>query len=372
MMKKLVVCTGVAAAALIVACSESARTPVSPSATPVARSASHGGAETLKVAPSAPMDPPDGQEISDTSFSLVVTNAEATYVEGVAFTYRFQVFDADNTLVDEADGVAQGAGGLTSHLVTASFDPGTYTWWARAEIGEDFGPWSDTSTFVIPEAVSDGYIHGNELYDPLTSCNPDGSVKTIGTVHGLVTCVPGVGAKLENQLSYISYQLDATLTQGEFSILATGLRTNTEGGKTKLFAMAEGYSDLVVNERRMTVEKRGDPPGVIAWRFISHEDQIDTVGAERVMREFNQKQTYFWKATWRNQFFKVRVREGGANGVIIYDFGKPYAGAYDPNPHVIYLGAPVGRSGVDGASVDGAIIRQVWVSNRPRPPFANQ
>ena len=45
---------------------------------------------------------------------------------------------------------------------------------------------------------------------------------------------------------------------------------------------------------------------------------------------------------------------------------------YEPNPHVIYLGAPVGRSGLDGASVDNMIIRQVWVSPRPRPSFANK
>jgi hypothetical protein len=53
--------------------------------------------------------------------------------------------------------------------------------------------------------------------------------------------------------------------------------------------------------------------------------------------------------------------------------GKGFQGrAYDPNPHVIYLGAPSGRSGPEGASVDGAVIRQVWVSSRPRPESANQ
>jgi len=53
--------------------------------------------------------------------------------------------------------------------------------------------------------------------------------------------------------------------------------------------------------------------------------------------------------------------------------GKNFKGrAYDPAPHVIYLGSPIGRSGEDGASVDRAIIRQVWVSGRPRPAFANR
>jgi len=67
------------------------------------------------------------------------------------------------------------------------------------------------------------------------------------------------------------------------------------------------------------------------------------------------------------------MKEGGMDGRIIYNLGKNFKGrAYDPNPHVIYIGSPVGRSGESGASVDGAIIRQVWVSGRARPAFANK
>jgi len=185
--------------------------------------------------------------------------------------------------------------------------------------------------------------------------------------------IPGVGAKLESQLAYISYELESTLFEGEFSILVTNLHTNTEGGKTKLMAMGEGYSDIVTNEYRMTVEKRGDPPGIVAWRFIARDDQIDTEGAEREYRSFDPAQTYLWRATWRSNWFNLEIKEGGANGVTIYDKGKQWHGrGYEPDPHVIYIGAPVGRSGVDGASVDGVIIRQVWVSGNERPAFANQ
>ncbi len=174
-------------------------------------------------------------------------------------------------------------------------------------------------------------------------------------------------------MSYISYQLPQTLLEGEFSILITDMPTNTEGDKTKLFAMAEGYGDIVTNDRRMTVEKRGDPAGVIAWRMITHNDQIETTGdAERVQVDFDQNQHYFWQATWRNNRFDLRINEGGVVGRTIYNFGKPFRGdPYDPNPHVIYIGAPVGRSGPAGASVDHVTIRQVWVSGRPRPGFAN-
>jgi hypothetical protein len=137
--------------------------------------------------------------------------------------------------------------------------------------------------------------------------------------------------------------------------------------------MSQGYDDIVTNDRRMTVEKRGDPPGTVAWRLITHDDQIDTEGAEREVVDFNENLHYLWEATWRNNFFNVLIREGGAHGPVIYDKGKPFEGdPYDPSPHVAYLGAPVGRSGPDGASVDGVIIRQVWISSRPRPDFANQ
>ena len=42
-------------------------------------------------------------------------------------------------------------------------------------------------------------------------------------------------------------------------------------------------------------------------------------------------------------------------------------GTYAPSPHYAYLGAPVGRSGAESASIGGTIYRNVWLSTRPRP-----
>jgi hypothetical protein len=59
---------------------------------------------------------------------------------------------------------------------------------------------------------------------------------------------------------------------------------------------------------------------------------------------------------------------GGLGGSVMYDYGMSAPrGIYDPNPHVAYLGAPVGRSGTEAASIPGTIYRNVWLSNRPRP-----
>jgi hypothetical protein len=338
-----------------------------------ATEASSAAGETLKATAPTPLSPISNARLAEGNYSptLAAGNSRGEYVQ-VAFTYRFQVFDAAGALVNESGAVSQGSGSTSYTLPIKLQVDKTYTWRARAEYAGEAGPWSTTATFLSPKEPEqpDGYIRGNELYDPLTNG------KTIGIVHGPCTFIPGLGVKLESQESYISYELQQTLLEGEFSIIVTGMPANTDGDKTKLFAMGQGYSDIVTNDRRMTVEKRGDPPGIIAWRFITHDDQVDTEGAERTYYNFQENLTYFWQATWRNNFFNVLIKEdavSGVNGKKIYEIGKHFdGGPYDPNPHVIYIGAPVGRSGSNGASVDHVIIRQVWVSGNPRPTYANK
>jgi hypothetical protein len=182
-----------------------------------------------------------------------------------------------------------------------------------------------------------------------------------------------VGAKLMDWYSYISYELPQTLTEGEYSLLITNMPANTKGDKQKVMAMAQGYDDIIENDRRMTIEKRGDPAGVVAWRFLTHHDRIETEGAERTFVNFQASQLYFFRTTWQNNFFKVKVQEGGTAGPVVYEAGKPWKGdPYDPKPHVIYVGSPIGRSGPSAASIENTIYRQIWVSPNPRPAFANQ
>jgi hypothetical protein len=351
------------ALAVAIACGNQSPAPVSPSSVDLAEiTDANPDGSTLKATAPTPQSPVNGQKPDGIQVALVVSGAEMKHAAGIPLSYRFEIQNMAGTKVYDS-GVVSG----TTHVVgsAAQLTPDDqYQWRARSEYQGLPGPWSSLARFVAP--ATRGYIQGNELYDPLVNG------QTMGTLHGPVTFIPGKGIKLESQMGYVSYQLPQTLTEGEFSILVTNLRTNTEGGKTKLFAMSEGYSDIVTNDRRMTVEKRGDPPGIVAWRFITHGDEIDTEGAEREARSFDPNQDYLWEASWRNNFFKVRIIQGGANGNVIYDKGKHFSGrAYDPDPHVLFLGAPIGRSGPDGASVDGVIIRQVWVSSRPRPGFAN-
>jgi hypothetical protein len=359
-MKKLVLFGAVAALSMAIACGDDKGNPASPSpagSTTGSNAAADGS--TLKVTAPTPVSPANGSTPEDFTPTLTVNAATAKFVEGSkSYTYRFELLQG-STVVQSA--ATAGRSWTPQNLQNKT----TYGWHARAEQGQYFGPWSETWTFTTPDQP-EGYIRGSEVYDPLFNG------KTIGAIHGPVTFIPGVGVKIEGPSSYIQYNLQQTLTGGEFSILVTNLRTNTEGDKTKMFAMSEGDSDITTNDRRFTVEKRGNPAGAVAWRVITSNDQIDTVGRERRVVEFNGNNTYFWQATWGGGRFNLLIKNGGAGGNTIYSFGKGYRGVYDPNPHRAYIGGPSGRAGADSGSVNDMIIRQVWISSRPRPSFANK
>lgn len=356
------VCTLAMAAA---ACNKKAATPSSPSAAEQVTGEANADGSTLKATVPTLQSPINGVRLTALQPVILVVGNSTTPYLSVPLSYRFELTNAAGAVVEDV--VVPGGAGSTSRQVTADLDSeAPYQWRCRPEYQGTAGPWTARASFVSPP--SEGYLKGAELYDPLMNG------KTIGTIVGPVTFIPGVGVRLEAFESRIVYELPEPLEDGELSALVTGVTTNTEGDKTKIFAMAQGYGDLTANPRRMTVEKRGDsPPGAIAWRFLpSGGDGVDTVGAERVVRQFDPNLVYFWEADWRDGFFRVRINEGGVTGRNIYDFGKGYSGFYRPEPHVVYLGGGPARGGPAGQTVPGMIIRQVWVSQRPRPDFANK
>jgi hypothetical protein len=357
MMKRqfvLFVACGVLATAL--ACGDKSSNPVSPSSPGGVTDGATADGSTLKVTAPTLVSPANGSTLADSNVPLTISASTGKFTNSGGLAYRFQVL-LNGQVVKEArlSSLQWPMPDLESNT--------TYSWRARAEQGALFGPWAAEWTFKTAEQP-DGYIRGGELYDPLI----DG--KTVGILHGPVTFIPGVGAKINNWAAYIEYHLQQTVAGGEFSMLITNLATNTEGGKTKIMAMSEGGADITTNDRRFTAEKRGrGPAGAIAWRMITSNDQIDTVGRQRVQRDFNPSKTYLWKATWGGGRFNLSIREGGKE---IYSFGKGYGGVYDPRPHYAYAGGPAGRAGTDSGSVNDMIIRQVWLSSRPRPGFANK
>jgi len=325
---------------------------------------------TLKASVPTPVSPLNGVKIDlGQTPTLVINNSTLAFVpsasSSIQLTYRFRIFNAAGaTIVNTV--IPSGSGTTTSYPVTAPLDgEQVYTWDVRAEYSGTFTAYSTRSTSRFEMPASTGFIKANEIYDPLING------KTVGITHGGVTWMGAQGIKLEDFTSYIHYELPQTLFEGEFSMIIGNIKSFMSGGKTKVFAMSKGFDDLITNEYRMTVEKRGG--GEIAWRFIARDDQIDTEGAEREYLEMDRAHEYLWRATWRANHLQVDIYDAPNNGRLIYSKGKNWKGrGYEPSPHIIFVGAPIGRSGADAATVPGMVVRQVYVGPNSRPATANQ
>ena len=357
----------VAATAAAVACSEDKPAPTAPAA--VAASVSAPALE----APAA-----DAQ-LDTLRPTLTVRNA--TSDQPGTRTYEFQIavspsFTAATTshiagfaATVGATAVAEGANGTTSWTPPEDLQPTTvFHWRARATQGTSTSPWSAVGTF---RSKLVGFNRAGELYDPLIHG------ETVGQIVGSATFIQGRGLQLNNGQSHVRYLLPQTITSGEFSMDVEGLRANGPGDKAKVFGMQEGLSDFITNRYRVDIQYRGTagvPPNAIQWRVIYGDaDDLDVRYEPDTAKRFasvfllNPSTTYHWKFTWGSEI-RLVARDGGVNGAAFYDFGMSSPrGAYAPNPHYAYLGAPVGRSGAEAASIAGTIYRNVWLSNRPRP-----
>lgn len=296
-------------------------------------------------------------------------------------TYEFQVSDSTtftSALTSNVTGFAatvgaanvpEGTGGTTSYTLTQDLQPTTVFYWrARAVQGSSNGPWSEAVKF---RSKLVGFMRAGELYDPLIHG------ETVGERIGATSFVPGKGLRIENGTSFVRYRLPQTITSGEFSMDVEGLRANAPGDKAKVFGMQEGQSDFITNDYRIDIQYRGTagfPPNAIQWRVIyGYADDLDyryePDTAKRMASVFllDAAETYHWKFVWGRQI-QLTMIQGGVGGSTLYDYGMPAPkGEYDPNPHIAYLGAPVGRSGTESASIAGTIYRNVWLANRPRP-----
>ncbi len=266
-------------------------------------------------------------------------------------------------------GVPEGANGKTSFTPDADLQPTTLFYWrARALQGSATSAWSETGVF---RSKLVGFLRASELYDPLIH------EETVGERVGSTTFIKGRGIQLNNGQSHVRYLLPQTISDGEFSMDVEGLRANAPGDKSKVFGMQEGQGDFITNRYRVDIQYRGTtgaPPNAITWRVLyGSADDLDVRYEPETAKRFasvfslSPSAVYHWKFTWGSSV-RLVVRDGGLRGSTLYDFGVPTPkGRYAPNPHYVYLGAPVGRSGSEAASIAGTIYRNVWVSNRPRP-----
>ena len=334
-------------AVFVAACGSS---PSEPSAPPTAPAG-----PTPTLTPPAPDNPDPDEQLTTLRPAFRVTNG--TSDQAGTRTYEFDVSDNSGftpTLFSKT-GVPEGAG-ATSFTLEEDLQPTTRFYWrARMRQGSTASAWSPTETFKTKLV---GFVRAGELYDPLIHG------ETVGVRLGPTSFVPDKGIRLETLDSRVMYQLPQSLSEGEFSLRATGLDNDSGGETTKLFSMQQGSSDITTNPYRATVEKRAN--GTVSFRLIAG-DGDSRADADRRIVQFNSSATYFWKFTWGNGTARLVITVDDERGPVLFDNAKGYGGTYLPNPHIAHLGAPPGRSGLVDASVPGAIIKDVWISNRPRP-----
>lgn len=108
-------------------------------------------AQTLKAGAPTQVSPTDAAVLTTHTPTLVVENAQGTYVNGV-FLHRFEVYDAGRMALEALGVVAQGSG-MTEFSVAPPLAYSTSYWWrVRAELDGTAGPWSPTRSFVTPAA----------------------------------------------------------------------------------------------------------------------------------------------------------------------------------------------------------------------------
>ena len=361
MHRKVLLYTAAGVLGLTLACSKSTPNPSSPSSATQAETDAAPDGSTLKAPTPAIVSPTGGGQIVD-PVTLTVSRVSGKY-QDVPLTYQFQVRSGSTVVYDS------GGSAGTSHVVpSGALNPDTdYTWRARATYQGAFGSWSSDGSFKSPVGA---YIRGNEIRDPLTIG------RTVGQRIG-PTQFTAEGLTLLGHESRVTYQLDQNLQAGEFSVMVRGFDEGSPGDKTKIISMQEGGGDITANDYRMTFEKRGrsyTTPGATTWRMIMG-DAVEHHGrifdGDRVGVEYSDERWYFWKITWGNRT-TAEVRADGPTGPVIYRSSRGTgAFVYRPVPHVIHLGAPVGRAGPGDASIPGAIYKNVWVGAGPRPNFPN-
>ena len=334
------------------------------SKTPVTPSGSGGGSVTL-TAPT-PDTPSDQQQLSTLRPTLTVRNATST--ESGTRTYDFQLATRTdfNSPAISATGVGEGGGGTTSYTPTQELAGTTRFYWrARAVQGTATSDWSTTRSFNSKVV---GYNRAGELYDPLTTG------ETIGTVVGAGTFVQGQGLRIENERSYVSYQLAQTLASGEISVEVQGLRPNGPTHKLKIFSMLDGTGDLIASRYQMAAHYRG---------VTGHPDNSITVkvvwGNQNIILEpdFNQRsasvvsldpsRVYLWRGIWTSNSYRLVVTTAGT---VIHDrtYTTPAgSGVYAPSPHFAYLGANSGFYNSDAGTWPGVTFKNLWVGSGPRP-----
>lgn len=351
---------GVAVLGTTIACGATT-TPTSPASTSVNSADAGASGETLKIGAPTPTSPIGGLQLQTTTVVLNFTAPTGTFA---TFTpsYELELKNAAGTVV------ANPTITTTSYTVTASLTlDSNHTWRVRAVYQGKVGPWSTTATFKTQVAA---FISGNTLYDPLAAGI------TVGSRVGSTTFVAGQGLRLNNSDAHVRYNMPTALTSGQFSMMILGADEGAPNSdKSKVFSMQEGSGDITSNDYRMTAELRGAsyvPAGAVTCRIIDGDatNEHNIHDCTRIPLVFDSSRWYFWSFTWGNGSARLTVQRDNEAGATLYSQGVGLVRTYNPQPHVLYLGAPVGRAGNQDATINGGpIYKNVFAGPTARPTF---
>lgn len=310
-----------------------------------------------------PETPVNDAQLDTVRPTLTVRNGSST--QSGAKTYEFQVSDRTDfttTLASQA-GIAEGGAGTTTFTPAADLPASTRLYW-RARISQAAlsSSWSASAQFRTKVGA---FNRAGELFDPLLNG------ATIGQRVGSTTDMGARGMRVDNNTSWIRYELASTLTSGEISVEVEGLQPNGAEDKSRIFSMMDGGNNLFNSKFLFNVQYRGqsgNPDNAISYKVLMGDSSLkyepDFNQRSAGVRMLNPNVTYLWTATWGTSF-RLTIREGGAAGPVIYDQTQSTPGTYNPMPQVVYLGA--NDAAQESGSYAGAIYRNLWVGNRPRP-----
>jgi hypothetical protein len=137
------------------------------------------GTTTLKVSAPGHQYPVSNQKPDRLPVVLQATPAVAQFGGTDTLFYRFQVFDAAGTLLEDSGTV----GGLNWGVTAALADSAPHRWRVRAESGPFVGPWSSMADFLAPNPRPCG---PPLRLDPLSiiTCHISEYERTYGGIHG--------------------------------------------------------------------------------------------------------------------------------------------------------------------------------------------
>jgi len=330
MLRNLVSVTGVTVLlGLTLACTSKSSTPLTPTTPGSATNSTASDGSTLKVTAPTPQSPVNDVKPTTGPAKLIVSPSTAPYLPVVVVQYRFQIFNSANVLVDDTleDGTSYE---VQPELVTNS----RYTWQARAEAGNDVGPWSARASFTAPETA---FLRGAEFADPLKNG------RTIGIQHG-GAFIPGEGWRALATSDGIDYLLEETCVECilEFDVTGFGRAEGQFVEKDlKWISMGDAstFGDFGAFRNhpwKMHLEQRSDGDGTgmkITWRNggFGEDEPGDHVVKVDPAVDWDGDQNFHFRLEW----------DGGGFGIWVNDekwFSEGFSQPFNPPNHGVSLG----------------------------------